>query len=281
MLKRIITGGLLTAVIVGFFFLRKIDTRLFDILLYIVSIFGTYEILRAFGERITKTEKVAGMVFTLVSLPLFVFFDLKLSLPILVTIFFVLVVISLFKAKESFESVGCTMLSLIYPTVPMLVISFVNDKFSIELSLFTLIVIFISGSLTDVFAFFVGSALKGKKLCPTISPKKTISGAIGGLIGGIVGCFIAYFFTKAIGKEVFQSIDLWLVIIILFVLGVFAAVADEVGDLFESLIKRKVGIKDMGNILPGHGGIMDRFDGISLVAIVSFIVIYVFEILIG
>ena len=123
--------------------------------------------------------------------------------------------------------------------------------------------------LTDTFAYFVGSAIKGPKLCPTISPKKTISGAIGGVVGGMLGALLLYFCFEV--WQIFGitnslitlgiSNSIWIYLLIGFIGGIL----DEIGDLVSSQIKRKTGIKDFGNIFPGHGGVLDRIDGISFV----------------
>ena len=126
--------------------------------------------------------------------------------------------------------------------------------------------------LTDTGAYLVGSALKGPKLCPTISPKKTISGAIGGLIFGIFGAFAVSFafFSWVDGFELFLHKlggTTWTILLI----GMIGSVLTQLGDILASLIKRKCGIKDYGNILPGHGGIMDRIDGQIFNALFLFI----------
>ena len=127
---------------------------------------------------------------------------------------------------------------------------------------FLIACIFVVSMLTDTGAYLVGSALKGPKLCPAISPKKTISGAIGGLLFGIFGAFaVAFaFFTWVEGFELFlHSLGgtVWTVLLI----GLIGSILTQLGDILASLLKRKCGIKDYGNILPGHGGIMDRIDG--------------------
>ena len=129
-----------------------------------------------------------------------------------------------------------------------------------------LLLCFVCSSLSDTFAYLVGSFFGGKKLCPKLSPKKTWSGAIGGVIGGIVGAILVL---AIFGSRVHLGFDnKWLFFIIV---GAISSVLTIAGDLFESSIKRKVGIKDMGNILPGHGGILDRIDGISFVALFIYI----------
>ena len=109
-----------------------------------------------------------------------------------------------------------------------------------------------------------------------ISPNKTVIGAIGGLVGGALGAGIIYFTYNAIAGS-FENMGLWLTVYLL--IGLLAAAATEFGDLVESCIKRKLGLKDMGKIMPGHGGVMDRIDGSLFAAFVVyflFILLYLF-----
>ena len=102
---------------------------------------------------------------------------------------------------------------------------------------------------TDILAYFTGRALGGPKLWPRVSPKKTWSGAIGGLVGGaLLGCLML-----AAGGVVLQ----WQHV----ALGVTCSVLTQLGDLYESSLKRRFGVKDSGSLIPGHGGFMDRLDG--------------------
>ena len=111
--------------------------------------------------------------------------------------------------------------------------------------------------LADSAAYFTGSALGKHKLCPGISPKKTVEGAIGGALGSVVGSMLV--------GLVFQFIVYRNVIVnfpVLLVIGVYCAVVSVFGDLVFSLIKRECKIKDYGSIMPGHGGMLDRFDSV-------------------
>ncbi len=106
---------------------------------------------------------------------------------------------------------------------------------------------------SDSFAYFAGSFLGKHKLCPHISPNKTVEGFVGSIVGTMVTLgLVAYYL----------HIDLVRMIILGFFLAIFATV----GDLVESIIKRHTGIKDSGNVLPGHGGILDRFDSMLFTA---------------
>ena len=119
--------------------------------------------------------------------------------------------------------------------------------------------VFLGACSTDTFAFFVGRAVGKHRMAPEISPKKTTEGAVGGILGtGFM--FLLY------GAVMSKYFDIQLDMIRLFILGLICAAVSEIGDLLASSIKRSYGIKDFGYILPGHGGILDRFDSILLVA---------------
>ena len=113
---------------------------------------------------------------------------------------------------------------------------------------------------TDVFAFFAGRALGGPKLLPAVSPKKTWSGAVVGVFGAIlVALLVASFF---------GSFNRTAIIMIALVLSVVS----QIGDLFESWVKRQFGVKDSSQLIPGHGGVMDRLDGFWAAALVACII---------
>jgi phosphatidate cytidylyltransferase len=105
---------------------------------------------------------------------------------------------------------------------------------------------------TDIFAYFAGRGIGGPKLAPAISPKKTWAGLVGGMIGaGLAGWGVAWLFS--LGAP-FQ----WI--------GAPMAVVAQAGDLYESWVKRRAGVKDSGTLLPGHGGVLDRLDGLLAVS---------------
>ena len=111
----------------------------------------------------------------------------------------------------------------------------------------------------DSGAYFAGRAFGKRKLCPVISPHKTVEGAVGGVISTVI-CMVLY------GLVLQLAFDYKINYLLCIVYGVLGAVASILGDLTFSVIKRQTGIKDYGNLLPGHGGILDRFDSTSIVA---------------
>lgn len=123
--------------------------------------------------------------------------------------------------------------------------------------------------MSDIGAFFVGRKLGGPKLWPRVSPKKTWSGFVGGLFIGAFAAIGVVLWARTIWGPVW--LDGW-VLIGVSIMAVLAAVA---GDLFESAVKRRFGVKDSGSILPGHGGVMDRLDSFIAASIFTFVVVWV------
>ena len=122
--------------------------------------------------------------------------------------------------------------------------------------------------LGDTLAFFVGSRVRGPKLCPAVSPNKTISGAIAGLAGSLLAAVVvglaSLLFCDA--ATLAQLPSWWQYALI----GLIGGVAGQMGDLFASLVKRHCGLKDFSSLFPGHGGMLDRLDSILFMAVVMF-----------
>lgn len=117
---------------------------------------------------------------------------------------------------------------------------------------------------TDIFAFFCGKTLGGAKLAPTISPNKTWSGLAGGVVASMfIGLLSSAMFPGGVFFFIFISAIL--------------ALIEQAGDLFESKIKRIFGVKDSGNIIPGHGGVLDRLDGMMFAAPAVLLIVSVFS----
>lgn len=147
-----------------------------------------------------------------------------------------------------------------------------------------ILMLFMCSVVTDTGAYLVGSTFKRfipLKLAPQLSPNKTVIGAVGGVLGGIVGAIIVYYIMYIFGGEndviyFFRYNEVFLTVksenfppLLSFILiGLCASVMCQIGDLFESAIKRECGVKDMGKLLPGHGGVLDRFDSMLYSSVV-------------
>ena len=119
--------------------------------------------------------------------------------------------------------------------------------------------VFIVAWVCDTFAYFTGRLFGKHKLAPNLSPKKTIEGSIGGIVFAVAACLVY-------GLIIEAATDLSANYIVLGLLGLVLSVFSQIGDIWASLIKRERGIKDYSRMLPGHGGVMDRFDSILAIS---------------
>ena len=272
MLKRVISGTVFTVVVVGFFLLRQfVDYRLFHILTWFFTAMATFEVARAVKPFSVKGSFVLSTVFGVLFMPVYALTEYFLpqakgylfALDLISVFALIIVIVALFQGG-TYKQAVVSILPVFYPAIFMLAMAVMND-FAFEKGFIALLLTFVIAPCSDVFAFFVGSALKGPKLCPKLSPKKTWSGAIGGTLGGMLGAFLVWL----VFRQNFGLANAWLIYL---VVGLVGSVCTIIGDLIESLIKRKAGIKDMGKIMPGHGGIADRIDGISLASVFVMII---------
>ena len=141
----------------------------------------------------------------------------------------------------------------VYALLPALALLWIRERDILGLEL--VMWVFIVTWSTDIGAYFVGRSFGRRKLAPTISPNKTVEGLIGGIVAaGLFGGLWA--FLTGLGPALYGLAPLF-------------AVAAQGGDLFESGVKRRAGVKDSGNWLPGHGGLLDRLDGLAPVAVLT------------
>lgn len=172
---------------------------------------------------------------------------------------------------EDISKVAYVFAGLLYVGLPMVLSSLIGFHGG-EFNGLPLICFFAIIWCSDVGAYLVGSALGQKpgsrKLCPAISPKKSWAGFWGGMLGGVVGALILHF-TGLLGIGLPHAVAFALVI----------SVAGVFGDLFESIWKRVCGVKDSGFIIPGHGGMLDRFDSTLVAMPVAYVYLVLFDLL--
>jgi len=149
-------------------------------------------------------------------------------------------------------------IGLLYAGMPGIALIWLREtRYGLALTLLTLVTVW----ATDIFAYFVGRSIGGPKLAPSISPNKTWAGLAGGMAGSALTIWVLLMLFDQ-HLEAPPLPILWLVIS-----APFLALLAQGGDFFESGLKRRVGVKDSGTLLPGHGGILDRLDGLVPVAV--------------
>ena len=160
-----------------------------------------------------------------------------------------------FPRRKSSNATGAVAAFLYVPVM----MSFLLRTRSLSHGIWLYLLIFICSSVSDVCALAVGMAIGRHKLAPVLSPKKTIEGAIGGIAGSaLVSCLIAVLIRRF--EPGINAVPVFLII------GICGSIIGQTGDLAASAIKRNHSIKDYGHLIPGHGGIMDRFDSVIFTA---------------
>lgn len=225
------------------------------------SVVGLFEFYSAVNLKSKLLLCIVGFVGA-AAVPLCVYLKPQyILLCAFVYLFILFLIMLLSHRKIMFTDISLLVMSLIYIPLFMSHILFIRRM---EFGNIIVWLVFLGSFMTDSCAFFAGKAFGMHKLCPDISPKKTIEGAI----GGTIGCGLAFLLFAFIINTFLSP---WLSGYVMgygrmFVLGLVCAAAAQVGDLTASLIKRQFGIKDFGNLFPGHGGMLDRCDSIILVA---------------
>lgn len=262
MKKRLLTALIGVPLTIAFLFLY--DTLAFNLIVGVISAVGVYEMLYN-TKYVTHRELVGiGMVQAV-----FIAFSKTTVLTnwfiVIIMAFLILMLAAMFiKHHEiSFQEVAMSFFVALAIPYALSSIVFVRDVIP-EIGLYLIILMFSSAWICDSGAYFAGRAFGRHKLAPTISPKKTVEGAIGGVIVSIVvNILFTYVYMWIAGMSgLATKVNLLPLVLLILV----ASVVGILGDLTASIIKRQCGLKDFGNVFPGHGGVLDRFDSILFTA---------------
>ncbi len=269
---RIISGLVGLVLLIGVLYMGSI---VLGIAVSIIAVVGLYE----FYNSISKTKGIhpIKIVGYLSVVPLLVLglqktgwynidIGIMTGISVCLIIFVSMAVIVFGHKKYNIVDVCATAFGIAY--IPFLM-SFLIMLRNMEYGNLLIWLIFIGAWGTDTLAYTFGRLFGKRKIIPEISPKKTIAGAI----GGILGCILLMVIYGIIVNNYF---DLNIKYIALILLGLFCGVISQIGDWAASAIKRYVDVKDFGNIMPGHGGVLDRFDSILFVAPVIYYVLILF-----
>lgn len=192
--------------------------------------------------------------------------EARYSIIISLILCFTIFILELYKKKDNpFTNIAYTILGVIYIVIPMGLTNFIANPLLLPNTFIPMLLlsVFILAWCNDTFAYLVGIKFGKRRLFERISPKKSWEGFFGGVIAVQIASIVLYKFTNT-PLEFFD----WMI------LGAIICVIGTFGDLVESMFKRQMGVKDSGKILPGHGGILDRFD--ILFITIPFIFSYLF-----
>ena len=280
MKTRIISGVILISVIAGVLALGYLVNPLFmTAFLAIIAAIATWELLHNVAKIDSKSIIAVAMVYTAVAVFNFALEGFQIGKFLIttyhITVLYVLVAVFLTLKKHDKLDLGGILSLCVMPFIMAYAfgslekIANYGAKYELEIGgisaltgIYYLLMMLVFSAGCDTGAYFVGVTLGKHKLCPEISPKKTVEGAIGGILTSVVFALIfnfAFGMTDKLVPTLIFTVPLCIV--------------GMCGDLFASTIKRSVGLKDYGNLIPGHGGILDRFDSILMISPIYLILI--------
>ena len=265
MLKRIISAVVLLALVAV---CSVLSTETAVLLIVVCGVLCCFEL----GNALKKLERnpVAPLAFAFViGSALIIYFKLSLVLlvALLGAIFLADFVICMASKKYTAQDALATLGMLIYPCLPVVAVVYICTLPS-PLWVVVFLTGFLSAVSCDTFALFGGMAFGKHKLAPTVSPKKTIEGSISGMVVTVAISAGAWLLFKD-----YIDCNMWLYMLTVLI----CTVTSQIGDLSASFIKREAGIKDFGNLIPGHGGMLDRIDSIIFSVPTAYVFLYLFE----
>lgn len=256
--QRALTGSLFVTVVAGCTLLSEWS---YFILMFVINFMCLLEFYELVLPDKRWIEKYLGIIAGSIIFIMFAsIFSADLSLAWyyhIIPIFLLMFIIKLFEnSHNEFSTLAFQVLGLVYITMPIVMLTKMGYINSFEYSFGLPMGFFLLLWTSDTGAYLAGRSFGKHKLFERVSPKKTWEGSLGGVI---LVSLVAYTLSRFELFDVVDTID-WLII------GFLIVVFGTFGDLFESLLKRNLHIKDSGTILPGHGGVLDRFDGLFLAA---------------
>ncbi len=266
MAKRLISAAI--AIPLGLVVVILNNELLYYIAMTLLSVVAVYELFMA--TKYLKNKLISALSLIFVAIVPFVYWidELRRHVKLIYLCFIILLAFAMIAKHERVKFEQVALVSFISLAIPLALntLSFIRTNFP-EHAIFYIVYIMLSVWVGDAGAYFVGTFLGKHKMCPKISPKKTWEGFFGGIVTtgvvALITCFVYEFIDTVINNGVHTFSVNWLYLVglslVLSVLGVL-------GDLSASLIKRECSVKDFGNILPGHGGVLDRFDSVLFAA---------------
>ena len=261
--QRVITGIFLAIALIAVLAIGGWVAAIVVMLCLLLAVHEEHNALRQGGHRPVSWVNYAALV---IAAPLMLNYSYMGMVPLMLVMCLCTLFAVMIRKEPDLGDILYSLLPLFSLVVPGMCLFGLFNTQPRTLQLMLLVFVFTASAGGDMMAYCVGSAVGGPKLCPAISPNKTISGAIGGLCGSVAltvltGVAIGWLFPDYTGFP-----PLWANALV----GLVGGVAAQLGDLFASMVKRHCKIKDFGHIFPGHGGMMDRLDSIVFTSVVIY-----------
>lgn len=250
-------GALILSPLVILIFVGGVYLKYFTLLISLVGMYEFFNVIK--NKNINALRLIAYASCIIYYIFLNNNTNFKIIFLIIQATFFIMLCIPIINTKYNFIDIASTLFAFIYIGVFFSFLVLINFK---KQGNYLIWLVFASSWLCDTTAYYVGRKFGRHKLCPKVSPNKTIEGSLGGLLGSTLACGLLGLLFTRFGV----NIPLYHYLIIGFLCGVFC----QFGDLTASSIKRFINVKDYSNLIPGHGGILDRFDSILFASLVVY-----------
>lgn len=270
MKQRLITAGV--ALVILFAVLAAFGTVVLNIAISVIAIIAIFEVLSAEGLKKYSIIMVASCAYGGI-IPLIPFRLMGVLFPILAFFYTAVLFLCLLKLHEQVRATSIGFAGFITTAISLSLATacYMRELHGNEVALLLVLVALSGAWISDTGAYFVGRSMGKTKLAPKISPNKTLEGAVGGVIICIVVTLL-FGVIYRLGADMLFGVSVsvnWVALVLIMPL---VSVAGILGDLSASVIKRQTGVKDFGNIMPGHGGVMDRFDSVFFTAPTIFMI---------
>ncbi len=267
MKKRVLTGIIGSALLLVVLFL--LPAWCLNVFISLLAALAIYEVLHVTHALDHKGLLAASIAFALVA-PFLLMWNRPIIVVFAIVVYAIALALIQLHGHETLPVERTGFVFCMTLLVPMALSCIAYLRADVLYGRFYVLLVLVLSWMCDIGAYFIGTFFGRHKLCPKVSPKKTVEGFVGGIVVAIGSALLAawiyqYFWLEGVTMGYLRVA----------LLGVVCVPLSVLGDLFASIIKRQNGKKDYGNLFPGHGGVMDRFDSLIFVAPVMYLVIQV------
>ncbi len=266
MKQRIITGALLILLLAVLLWLPPWCMALATLISIGFAVWEEYHALKTKGHRVVSWPTWVALGG---SIPLTLVFGVKVIVPLLAAALCLMIAFVLFRSEPDLTDLSLSALPLLTVALPglsLVALSLMPDQKAVQVVLLCLT--FSVPLVGDMAALFIGRSFGKTKLCPVVSPNKTVAGSVGGLGGSVLAALLVWLLSLIFcNQPTLAKLPVWWHYPLL---GLAGGVVGQLGDLFASLVKRHSGIKDFSNLFPGHGGMLDRLDSVLFMSVLVY-----------